>query len=234
MLNENENVADFSRELPAEIKARVDEHLFKWFAALGVVNVAALVVGLAYIFLVVPEKAVSEAKVLIETEAYGTIVELRQTLIQVVSEALVKSGEAKGISADASNEALETRKALIGLKAKAEALSNDDTVRVIDAVNALQDNPNIEELLRVVSRTHNLEQKVGGLEKIDHRSCSELITNPKYYETRDGPWGYNKLSTYDSSNATAKLMCPSGKYLAGVRVWNGGEYIDRVYCCNLH
>ncbi|MCP5273059.1 MAG: hypothetical protein H6932_17810 [Burkholderiaceae bacterium] len=207
--------AAMKQEIPDELRTQINAYLFRWVASLGailgVVNVGAIVVGLAYIFFVIPEKAASEAKVFVEKKAEEPISELRKSLMQIAAEALSIGGEAKGMSRSAAEEAERTKKALNELQQQASTLKGGDVLRVVEAAEALKGKPDIAAALRTVQQVDELSRKVATLESRKPRLRFENLSNskdePQNLTRNLGAYAFCALSRAGESHSNQACTC---------------------------
>lgn len=84
-----------------------------------------------------------------------------------------------------------------------------------------------------------LQDTDNALKKGNRSSCYELVLNPGYYANSPNLSVINPLpedSTIEGNSQVgplSKLMCKSGYFLSGLRVWNFDKILDRAYCCSL-
>ncbi|MCG7961762.1 MAG: hypothetical protein N0E54_03530, partial [Candidatus Thiodiazotropha taylori] len=154
---------DGVEKLLPELRSAVDSHLFKWFAALGIVNFSALIVGLVYIFFVIPDKAVSEATSIIQVKSESAVSDLQNQLMRVTGEALIKGGQAEGLSSTALSQANELTREVASLRKRLDEVKNEDLARLTKAIDTLSNNPEVETSLNLVPRINGLEQSLGGM-----------------------------------------------------------------------
>ena len=162
----SENTKEIIDAVLPELRSAVDSHLFKWFAALGIVNFSALVVGLVYIFFIVPDKAVSEATSIIQVKSQTAVADLQTQLMKITGEALIKGGQAQGLSTTALGQANDLTREVASRRKKLDDVKNEDLVKLTDAIEVLAKNPNIETALNLVPKVSNLQNELNRMRNL--------------------------------------------------------------------
>ena len=181
-----------NEELTLSQKHAVNSYLFKWFAALGLVNVAALLTGLSYIFFVIPQEAASKANILISEEINRQISPLKDDALRSTSEALTQSARVQERANFMFEETNELAKAVRTLKNNLNDIKKDDVLKVKEVSDYLLANPNIDRIL-------GLEERVSSVE-----SRRPQWPDGKYCilrEKTDCPVGFTQIDTRVTSSA---------------------------------
>ncbi len=188
-------------ELSSEQKNVINSYLFKWFTALGIVNVAALVSGLSYIFFVIPQEAANKANSLISSEISE---EIKKQITPISQSALQSISQASEIAMKSTSGALaesarvQERVALIDEEAKrlADAVRNfrvqvseikhDDAIKIKEVSDLLLKNPNTENTFNLLARVSSLERKTQGMPDGLNSPFFDKVT--KVVDNGELPW----------------------------------------------
>lgn len=138
----------------------INKYLFKWFAILGITNLAALAIAFTYIFFVLPDRAVNEARSTIEVEALDQAVKIRENLYKVTSEVLVQAGRAqeKADNAKEDSEAILSR--IKQIKSQLNIIEDVDLAKLSDIIQKFKNNPEVATSFATYSTAIKLETEM--------------------------------------------------------------------------
>ncbi|MDB3936389.1 hypothetical protein N9383_06705 [Granulosicoccus sp.] len=149
-------------KLTEESRSAINSYLGKWLAALGLVNLIAIVTGLSYIFFYIPIQASNRADVLIEAKLNETIAPLKDKAVESMSLTLIESAKLQERSEAMRDESLRLTKVVEKFRTDVRKLRDDDLVKVAQISDILSEGEGLELLYSIGSRLDEIESDPNG------------------------------------------------------------------------
>jgi hypothetical protein len=185
-------------------KEAVNSYLWKILAVIGIPNLLFILVAFVYLLFVLPNRAVTEAKVLIQQEA-ATI---NEALLDSSLESIEKAGRAQERTDNALERAAVLENDLDRLEANMRSIRIDKVNELGRILVALDENPDIAEAIKLAPRVSSLEGRM--------THWGEQVRTVGY-----GSGAY--------AHTARSADCPEGFYATGIRVTYRGTCLDN---CN--
>lgn len=187
---------DESRLTPAA-KEEIHRYLWKLAAPFGITNLIAVVVGLSYIFFVLPNTATEQARAQIQSQSSN----LTERFIEASSTALLASGKAQANAEAIAQRSQEIEKQYKEIQARVDSIKGTTAVQLGELVETLKTLPDLGKNLELIAAVKSLEARL---------NPPPVSVPPQGYGT--GPW----------VNVVKLASCQPGHIATGIEVTYGG------------
>ena len=174
-----------SEKLTESAKVAINSYLLKWFSALGIINIVALLLGLSYIFFYIPQEAANKANILITEEIHKQTSLLKNITLKSTTEALIQSARVQERAALIEVEAKHLTKTVRLLRVKVNEIKEDDVIKVKELSELLEKNTKLNSVIDIENRLNVIEQKPiwpsGKYCIISNESCPKGFTKSEGY-----------------------------------------------------
>lgn len=144
------------KRLAHDQKEAINSYLLKLSAFIGIPNLLFLIVSFGYIAFILPNQAIQQAKIIMESQ----ITSMNQTLITLTAKTLEKSGGAQALTKQAEERILKLTNDLKKLDANVEAMKNADVNQIGKIINEITKNEAVCNAADFLSRLKKLENTV--------------------------------------------------------------------------
>ena len=198
-------------ELTSETKLLVTEYvsgiLKGWLAWIGIANLAAIALGMIYIYFILPNKAVSEAKLLMEDEV-SNVTSLLQLKSQNALENLGGSRERVKIL---SEDLDELNQKVQAVEDTVELFEKGDIPKAVSFLQRIEETKSVDRLLTRVGELENKLPVIGSIEgRLNHLEGDKSYTMSSRCRLVQG-----KGTNGDSWLTSSKAMCRDNEIATG-------------------
>ena len=184
-------------KLTPAAKAELHRYLWKLAAPFGITNLIAVLVGLNYIFFVLPNVATETAGAQIRNQSN----KLTEKFIEASSAALQASGKAQATAEAIAQRSQDIERQYKDIQTRVDSIKGTTAVQLGDLVEKLKTIPDLGKNLELIATVKTLEMRL---------NPSPIAVPPQGYGT--GPW----------VNVTKVASCQAGHIATGIEVTYGG------------
>jgi predicted transcriptional regulator len=187
--------------LTTDAREHINRHLWRLAGYFGITNLAAIAIGLSYIFLVLPRNAANEAAAQTRSEIQMQISTLTQEVIKLSADAIRETGSAQGRAKDLAESNKQLEQQIEEVKRKFDNLKGTSAEQVAELITKLQATPDLGKNIDLISAVRAVETRLN--------APTKPVTSQ----------GYGRSAWI---NTVRTATCPVGQIAVGLDVQYGG------------